>query len=130
MSRITTIPIFVNGNASNTKNNGSTISYYLDPPLNFGNSQVSFKVLNAEVYYTFPNVSAARANNRLLFFYQAIGHTIVFENGRYLFHYRSVKRFFDVVEFVSIGPKQNNNTEHDIAYVEHQRILISPNRFE
>jgi hypothetical protein len=83
MSRITTIPIFVNGNLTNTKNNGSTISFYLDPPLSFGNSSVSFKVLNAEVYYTFPNISVAKANNTLTFLYQTISRQIVFENGLY-----------------------------------------------
>jgi hypothetical protein len=81
--RVTTIPIFVNGTQQNTSGNGSTISYFLDPPLNFGNASVNFKVLNCEVYYTFPNVSAARRNNRIDFFYQSLPHTIIFENGLY-----------------------------------------------
>lgn len=83
MSLISTIPIFVNGNASNSSSDGSVISYFLDPPLNFGNASVNFKVLSAEVYYTFPNISATKANNQLLFVYNAVSHTIVFENGLY-----------------------------------------------
>lgn len=83
MSLISTIPLFVQGDASNTSQNGSTISYFLDPPLSFGNAAVHFKVLSGEFYYTFPNVSVAKANNKLLFVYQAVSHTIVFENGLY-----------------------------------------------
>lgn len=83
MSLISTIPLFVNGTLANTQNNGSTIQYFLDPPISFGNAKVSFKLLDAEVYYTFPNISVARANNTLLFNYNAVNHTLVLQNGLY-----------------------------------------------
>lgn len=78
-----TIPIFVNGNDSNTSENGSTIRFFLDRPIDFALARVSFKIIDAEIYYTFPNISSVKGNNQILFFFNAVGHTITLGNGLY-----------------------------------------------
>lgn len=80
---IVTVPLFVQGNASNTSQNGSTISYHLSPPINVGQGKTTFRVNEAEFWYSFPNISVAKSNYRIAWIHNLVADQYDFQDGLY-----------------------------------------------
>jgi hypothetical protein len=78
------IPIFVNSNFGvNTSNNGSSVSYHINPPLEIGTNKVTFRVLTSSIWWVIPNISPELNNNTLRILDGATPFVITFEKGLY-----------------------------------------------
>lgn len=79
-----TIPFFVQGDASNSSDNNSRISFHISPVIVFGDTaQVTFEVISASLWHVFPNVSAAFGNNQLSYIYNGNATVITIPDGLY-----------------------------------------------
>lgn len=60
------VPIFINSKFGvNTTDNGSSVTYHISPPLEVGTKKCKFRVIQASIWWTFPNISAELDNNTL-----------------------------------------------------------------
>lgn len=78
--RLTTLSIN-SATASRVDSTGSQITLYLNESIDLHNKRV--RLVSSDIWYVFPNVTAAAGNNTIKFVYNAITYTLTLSDGLY-----------------------------------------------